>query len=70
MLILFPLTQIKEMLIARVYVFIKIRQIRDVQYKYKGHIANFLRDIGKVYDNLPLLFRDLKIVFFRPTNAE
>jgi hypothetical protein len=70
MFILFSLTQIEKMLIARVHVFIKIRQIRSVQYKYKSHITNFLRNTSKIYDSLPLLSRDLKIIFFRFTNAE
>jgi hypothetical protein len=63
------LTQVEEMLIARVYVFIEIRQIRGAQYKYKSHIVNSLRDIGKVYNSLPLLSRDLEIVLFRPLNT-
>lgn len=32
------LTQVEEMLIARVHVLIEVRQVRGQQYKYKGHV--------------------------------
>jgi hypothetical protein len=66
---LLVLTQVEEMLIARVHVFLEVRQIRGQQYKYIGHVINFLRDIGTVYRKLPLLPRDLEIVLLRPTNS-
>jgi uncharacterized protein DUF6570 len=44
-------TQFEEMLIARV----EVRQVRGQQYKYSGHVVNFLRNTGKIYDKLPLL---------------
>jgi hypothetical protein len=53
------LTQIEEMLIARVHCFVEVRQVRGVQYKYKGHIVNFLTNTPKVYNRLPLLPEDL-----------
>lgn len=34
-----PLTQIEEMLVAWVHRFIEVRQVRRVQYKYKGHVV-------------------------------
>ena len=42
---------------------------RGQQYKYTGHVINFLRDIGKVYRKLPLLPQDLEIVLLRPANS-
>jgi hypothetical protein len=63
------LSQVEEMLIARVHVFIEVRQVRGQQYKYKGHIVNFLRDTGRVYNTLPLLPNDLDIVILRPSNT-
>jgi len=39
------LTQVEEMLIARVHVFIEVRQVRGQQYKYTGHVINFLQDV-------------------------
>jgi hypothetical protein len=63
------LTQVEEMLISRVHVFIEIRQIRGQQYQYKGHVVNFLRDVGKIYSKLPLLPTDLEVIVVRPTNT-
>ena len=64
------LTQVEEMLIARVYVFIEVRQYKGVQYSYKGHIVNFLASTGKIYNQLPLLPGDLDIILLKPANAK
>jgi hypothetical protein len=50
-----PMTQIEEMLIAQVHCYVEVRQIRGVQYKYKGHVVSFLTNTAKVYNRLPLL---------------
>jgi hypothetical protein len=63
------LTNVEEQLIARVHVHIEVRQICGQQYKYTGHIVNFLRNVGKVYKKLPLLSRDLDIVLLRPSGS-
>lgn len=42
------LTIVKEMLIAPIHVFVNAMQVREQQYKYRGHIVHFLRDVGKV----------------------
>lgn len=63
------LTSVEEMLIARVHVFIEVRQVRGQQFKYKGHVVNFLQNTGHIYDTLPLLPKDLDIVLIRPSNA-
>jgi hypothetical protein len=63
------LTQVEEMLIARVHVFMEVRQVRGQQYKYKGHVVNFLRDTGRVYNKLPLLPSDLEVILLRPSNS-
>ena len=55
------LTQVEEILILRVHVFLEVRLIRGQQYRYQGHVVHFLRDIGRVYDELPLLPTDLLI---------
>lgn len=57
------------MLIALVYVHVQIFQYRGQQYKYRGHIINFLRDTGSVYTQLPLLPQELDIVILRPRNS-
>ncbi|KAF2706208.1 hypothetical protein K504DRAFT_438267, partial [Pleomassaria siparia CBS 279.74] len=64
-----PLTQIEEMLIARVQCFVEVRQVRGIQYKYRGHICNFLSNTAKVYNRLPLLPADLDIIILRPANS-
>ena len=43
------LTQVEEMLIARVHPFMEVRQVRGAQYKYTGHVVNFLRETARVY---------------------
>ncbi|RKK07529.1 hypothetical protein BFJ65_g17734 [Fusarium oxysporum f. sp. cepae] len=63
------LTIVEEMLIARVHVFMNVMQVRGQQYKYRGHIVHFLRDVGKVYRQLPLLPAELDVILLRPPNA-
>ncbi|KAH7082828.1 hypothetical protein BKA63DRAFT_486263 [Paraphoma chrysanthemicola] len=62
------LSQVEELLIARVHCFVEVRQIRGQQYKYRGYIVNFLNNTGKVYNTLPLLPQDLDIIIIRPKN--
>ncbi|PTB80600.1 hypothetical protein M440DRAFT_1324316, partial [Trichoderma longibrachiatum ATCC 18648] len=38
------LSQVEEMLIARLHVHIQIFQHRGLQYKYRGHVTSVLRD--------------------------
>jgi ATP-dependent DNA helicase PIF1 len=64
-----PLTQVEEMLIARVHVHVQVFQYRGQQYKYRGHCISFLRDVGSIYSQLPLLPTDLDIIILRPQNA-
>ncbi|KJZ67997.1 hypothetical protein HIM_12613 [Hirsutella minnesotensis 3608] len=63
------LTKVEEMLIAPVHVFVNVMQVRGQQYKYRGHIVHFLRDVGKVYRHLPLLPPELDVILLRPPNA-
>jgi ATP-dependent DNA helicase PIF1 len=44
-------------------------QVRGQQYKFKGHVVYFLRNVGKVYQQLPLLPRDLDVIILRPKNT-
>ena len=46
-----------------------MHQIRGAQYRYSGHVCNFLRDVGKVYNKLPILPKDLEIVLLKPANT-
>ncbi|KAH0286331.1 hypothetical protein M436DRAFT_86333 [Aureobasidium namibiae CBS 147.97] len=63
------LTQVEEMLIARVHVSIEVRNVRGSQYEYTGHVCNFLQSVGKVYDELPLSPKDLDVIIVKPRNA-
>ena len=63
------LTKVEQMLISRVHVFIELRRVRGQQYKYSGHIINFLRDTGRVYNRLPLLPYYLDVVILKPINT-
>ncbi|KAG4268366.1 hypothetical protein FPRO04_12472 [Fusarium proliferatum] len=62
------LTQVEEMLICRVHVHVQVMAYRGQQYKYKGHVVNFLKDVGQVYRQLPLLPRELDVIVLRPRN--
>jgi ATP-dependent DNA helicase PIF1 len=63
------LTMIEELLIARVHTFVEVYLKRGAQYRYKGHVINFMRNVGKVYNKLPLLVGQLDVILLRPANA-
>ena len=60
------LSPIKEMLLARVYIFIEVRQHCRLQYKYRGYICNFLVNTAKVFNYLLLLPSYLNIIILKP----
>ncbi|XP_044716015.1 ATP-dependent DNA helicase PIF1 [Hirsutella rhossiliensis] len=64
------LTMVEEMLIARVHVHVKVLQVRGAQYKYRGHVVHFLRNVGRLFEELPVLPEELDIVLLRPPNVE
>ena len=64
------LDQIEQMLISRIHVSIQIQSVRGAQFRYTGHVINFLRDVGKIYNKLPLLPEDLEIIILRPSNTD
>ena len=43
------LIQLEEILIAWVHISIQVFQYRGQQYKYRGHVISFFRDVGKIY---------------------
>ncbi|XP_044717313.1 PIF1-like helicase domain-containing protein [Hirsutella rhossiliensis] len=61
---------VEEMLIARVHVHVKVLQVRGAQYKYRGHVVHFLRNVGRLFEELPVLPQELDIVLLRPPNME
>ncbi|CCE34927.1 uncharacterized protein CPUR_08866 [Claviceps purpurea 20.1] len=63
------LDQIEEWLISRVHVHVQIWTYRGSQYRYKGHVISFLKDVGTVYDTLPLLPSELDTIVVRPRNT-
>ncbi len=44
--------------------------MRGQQYRYKGHVINFLRDTTRVYRRLPLLPANADIVLLRPSTRQ
>ena len=62
------LSEVEQQLIARVHVHVEVFLYRGQQYKYRGHTVNFLRDVSKVFDQLPRLPQGLDIILLRPTN--
>jgi ATP-dependent DNA helicase PIF1 len=64
-----PLTQVEEMLIARVHTFIEVRQHRGQQFKYRGHVCNFMANVEKACLKLPRLPKDLEILILRPSRS-
>ena len=63
------LAPIEEPLIARVHVHVNIMLVRGQQSKYRGHVVHFLREVGLVYNQLPLLPQELNTVLLRPANT-
>ncbi|KJZ70103.1 hypothetical protein HIM_10506 [Hirsutella minnesotensis 3608] len=64
------LTMVEEMLIARVHVHVKVLQVRGAQYNYRGHVVHFFRNVGRLFEELPVLSEELDIVLLRPPDME
>jgi hypothetical protein len=64
------LTQIEKMLIARVYIYVEIRQIREQQYRYTDHVVNFHRKTKVMHHKLSLLFKNIDIVILKSFNID
>lgn len=60
------LTQIDEMLIARVFPIISVFTKPGGQRAYKGHCINFPQDIQHVADSLPRYPKELPIILTHP----
>ena len=63
------LTDVEEILIARIKVAIQVWLVKGAQWKYTGHVVNFMRDTGKIYRKLPTLPKDADIVLIRPARG-
>src|SRR5882762_6600057 len=60
------LSQVEEMLIARVHVHLEAKRIRGLQYQYTGHTVCFMNNSTKLYYTLPLLLRHLDLFLHSP----
>lgn len=63
------LSMVEEMLVTRIHVHTQVFQVRGVQWKYKGHVYNFFRDTGRIFNKLPLLPQYLEVVLVRPPDS-
>ena len=63
------LSQVEEMLIARVHLHLEAKRIRGLQYQYTSHTVCFMNDSTKLYDTLPLLPRHLDLFLLRPPQS-
>lgn len=60
------LTEVEELLIARVHPIVTVRQHRGGQYHYREHVCSFILNVAKIYRKLPLLPRDINQLVLRP----
>ncbi|SMR46493.1 unnamed protein product [Zymoseptoria tritici ST99CH_1E4] len=64
------LTTIEEIVIAKVQVLMQVFIVRGQQFKYRGHVVNFLAKNAKIFRRLPQLPKNLDIVLLRPVQKE
>ena len=60
----------EELLIARVHVLMSYSRVKGVQYKYSGHIINFMQNTPKVVRRLPSLPQELQILHLKPSSSD
>lgn len=60
------LTSIEELLIAPIHISMHIAHIKGAQYRYKGHVMTFLRDVPDVVTRLPRLPKNCNVVLIKP----
>ncbi|KZS87110.1 hypothetical protein SISNIDRAFT_388695, partial [Sistotremastrum niveocremeum HHB9708] len=56
------LTQMEEMMIARVHTILQVWQVNGGQFKYSGHCCNFPRDTDTFHTKLPLLPSECDVI--------
>jgi hypothetical protein len=59
------LNQIEQAMISRVQVIMKCYRLKDGGFGYRGHVMNFEQDLNKIFQVLPVDFKDLPIVILR-----
>ena len=61
------LTEVEEMIIARVHVHLQVARVCGQQYQYTGYVVCFSQNILKIWKQLPLLPIELDILIIKPT---
>jgi predicted Fe-S protein YdhL (DUF1289 family) len=64
------LTQVEEILIARVNPILQVTHARGGQYKYSGHTISFPQDISVIARNLPRRVEDIDFLIVRRRGAQ
>ena len=64
------LSQVEEMLIARVCPIMCVYQKHGGQHGYKGHVINFPQDVQGFLDKLPCSVKDLPVLVVRRSGVE
>ena len=59
----------EEMLIARAHVQMAFRRVKGCQYKYSGHVVNFMQNTTKIINPLPSLPTELQVVILKPPSS-
>lgn len=61
-----PLSDIEQMLISPVHISMHVVHVKGAQYRYKGHVMTFLRDVPDVVTTLPRLPRHCNYILIKP----
>lgn len=64
-----PLSIAEELLIARAHVLVSCCRVKGCQYKYSGHVINFMQNTAKVINKLPSLPLELQVLILKPSKA-
>ncbi|KAN0072007.1 hypothetical protein V8E54_009736, partial [Elaphomyces granulatus] len=64
------LSQVEEMLIARVHLHLEAKRIRGLQYQYTGHTVCFMNNSTKLYDSPSRCCRGIWIFFYSDPHSQ
>jgi hypothetical protein len=59
----------EELLIARAHVLMDLRRVKGCQYKYSGHVVNFMQNTAKIIHRLPSLSSELQMLVLKPSSS-
>jgi ATP-dependent DNA helicase PIF1 len=60
------LTDMEQMMISPIHISMHMVHMKGAQYRYKGHVMTFLRDVPDVVTVLPRLPQHCNVVLIRP----